>query len=70
MTYDVYTPTRSLRIEDTLIFRTYTRPQILDLVRRTNELEIGATYDFWYDVNSPVKIDDSTEDIVIVLRKK
>ncbi|HJN11783.1 MAG: class I SAM-dependent methyltransferase [Pirellulaceae bacterium] len=70
MTFDVYTPTRGFRIEDTVIFRTYTHRQLLDLVQKIEGLEMVATYDFAYDVESPLKIDDSTEDIVFVLRKK
>ena len=69
MTFDVYTPTRSFRIEDGVVFRTYTRRQVLDLIRGIKCWKIEATYDFAYDVDSPVKIDDSTEDIVFVLRK-
>jgi len=69
MTFDVYTPTRSFRIEDTVVFRTYTRRQVLNLIRSIDDFEIEATYDFSYDVDSPIEIDDSTEDIVFVLKK-
>jgi hypothetical protein len=70
MTFDVYTPTRSFRIEDTVIFRTYTRRQVLNLLGKIEGLELVAMYDFAYDAESPLEIDDSTEDIVFVLRKK
>ena len=70
MTFDVYTPTRGFRIEDTVVFRTYTRRQVLDLLRKIASLEMVASYDFAYDADSPLKINDSTEDIVFVLRKK
>lgn len=70
MTFDVYMPTRSFRIEDTLVFRTYTRRQALDLVRSVKDLELVATYDFAYDIASQTQIDDSTEDIVFVMRKR
>lgn len=70
MTFDVYTPTRGFRIEDTVVFRTYTRRQMLDLLRKVESLEVVAMYDFAYDIDSQVKLDDSTEDIVFVLRRK
>ncbi len=70
MTFDVYTPTRSFRIEDTVIFRTYTRRQILSLLRGIEGLSIEATYDFSYDVDTPINVDDATEDVVFVLRKE
>ena len=70
MTFDVYTPTRGFRIEDTVVFRTYTRRQVLHLLRKIESLEMVASYDFAYNAESPQKIDDSTEDIVFVLRKK
>jgi SAM-dependent methyltransferase len=70
MSFDVFTPTRAFRIEDSVIFRMYSRRQVLDLLRRIDDLDIVATYDFAYDAESPLEIDDSTEDIVFVLRKK
>ncbi len=69
MTFDVFTPTRGFRIEDTVRFRTYTRRQALELIRRVESLEIVATYDFAYDVDAPIQVDDATEDVVFVLRK-
>jgi len=70
MTFDVYTPTRAFRIEDTVIFRTYTRRQMLKLLQKVEGMEIVAVHDFAYDAELPLEIDDSTEDIVFVLRKK
>jgi len=70
MRYDVYTPSRGFRIEDTAVFRTYTRRQVLDLLRSMKDLELVATHDFAYDIDARLKIDDATEDVVFVLRKK
>jgi len=69
MTYDVLTPTRSLRIADSFVFRTYTRADLRRLLRRVPELELAAVYDFRYDIREPIEIDDSTEDVVLVLKK-
>lgn len=70
MVLDIYTPTRSQRICDELIFRTYTRRQILRLLSRVPELELVETFDFTYNVDSPIELTDSTEDAAFVLRKR
>jgi SAM-dependent methyltransferase len=69
-TFDVYTPKRQFRLQDELTFRTYTAGQFRELVSRVHELEIVETYDFAYRVNEPIEIDERTEDVVYVLRKK
>lgn len=70
MTYDVYTPSKSMRIADTIVFRTYTVAQIKALLRKAPALELVASYDFSYDLDSPCTLDGSAEDVVLVLRKK
>ena len=70
MTFDVYTPTRRLRIEDEMIYRTYTAVQMRRLLQRVPELEVAECYDFAYDLKQPVTIGPSTEDVVFVLRKR
>jgi SAM-dependent methyltransferase len=70
MTYDVHTPTRSFRLADEIVFRTYTAPQFADLLRRTPALEIAAVYDFAYDLDEQVEIREETEDVVYVFRRK
>ena len=70
MTYDVYTPTRHFRIEDKVAFRTYTRSQFLRLLKDEGSFEIAALHDFAYRIDEPIELDDATEDVVFVLRKK
>ena len=70
MTFDVYTPTRHVRIEDDMAYRTYGAAQMRALLARVPELEIAETYDFAYDVRHPVRIDGTTEDVVFVLRRR
>ena len=69
MTYDVYTPSKSLRISDTIVFRTYTAGQMKSLIAKIGELELVASYDFAYDLERPSELDGSAEDVVLVLRK-
>jgi SAM-dependent methyltransferase len=70
MTFDIYTPTRQFRIVDEMAYRTYTAEQMESLIQRVPEWEWVATYDFGYDVEDPVTIGASTEDVVYVLRKR
>jgi SAM-dependent methyltransferase len=70
MTYDVYTPTRSFQIRDSIAFRTYTAPQMEHLIDSIDDFEIAEVYDFAYDIDRPIAVDNATEDVVYVLRKK
>jgi hypothetical protein len=55
---------------DEMHYRTYTARQIRALLKRVPEFEIVETYDFDYDLDEPMTIDASTEDVVFVLRKR
>lgn len=70
MTFHVRTPSRSFRIADEMHYRTYTARQMRALFQRVPELEVVETYDFDYDLDEPIEIDASTEDVVFVLRKR
>jgi SAM-dependent methyltransferase len=70
MSFDVYTPTRTFRLEGESNFRTYTADQMESLLARIKTLELVATHDFSYDIQHPIRIVPSTEDVVYVLRKR
>jgi hypothetical protein len=70
MTFDIYTPTKSFRMEDAISFRTYTAPEMARLINGVGNFEIAATYDFVYDINQPIPVDSNTEDVVYILRKR
>lgn len=70
MAYDVFTPTRSFRIEDQLVFRTYTAKQFKQLLAAVPEFEIAGIFDFSYEVDRPITLGPDTEDAVFVLRKR
>lgn len=70
MSFDVYTPTKQLRIADETIFRTYTAPQMRDLLAQVPEFEIAAIHDFGYDLGYEVVVTAATEDVIYVLRRK
>jgi SAM-dependent methyltransferase len=67
---DVSTPTRRFRIKDEFVFRTYTAVQFRQLLGRLGELELVETYDFDYDIETPARVNRSSEDVVYVLRKR
>jgi SAM-dependent methyltransferase len=70
MVMHVHTPKRSFDIVDELVFRTYTAPQMRELLATARELELVATYDFSYQIDEPIEIGPETQDIVLVLRKR
>lgn len=70
MTFDVYTPTKHVRIEDEMNYRTYTVPQFNKLLKTCPQFEVAAIHDFHYQLEEEVVITDQTEDVVYVLRKR
>lgn len=68
--FDVHTPRDSFRINDELRLRSYTPAQMKSLINASGRWENVATYDFAYDMDDPIKVDASTEDVVYVLRRK
>ena len=68
--FEITTPTRRFALVDELRFRTYTAKQFAALLGSVPDLEWVETYDFRYDLASPVRIDGVTEDVVAVLRKR
>jgi SAM-dependent methyltransferase len=67
---DATTPTKSFTLNDVMHYRTYTRFEIKSLIKKIPAFEIVETYDFCYDIDDPIVVDEMTEDVVYVLRKK
>src|SRR5690606_14582621 len=70
MSFDVYAPTRQFRIEDRVVFRTYSDRQFRQLLKQVPEFEVTAYYDFGYNIEEPIQVGPESEDIVCVLRKR
>lgn len=66
--FDVYKPTESLRIEDVLVLRSYTRRQLNTLIEAVSNWEPLAFYDFGYRIDEPIVPDSETEDVVVILK--
>ncbi|MEM9588020.1 MAG: class I SAM-dependent methyltransferase, partial [Planctomycetota bacterium] len=67
--FDVRTPKRQFRIEDVLVLRSYTPKQMKTLIKASECWDVVATHDFGYDIDDPVVVDDSIEDVVYVLKR-
>ena len=70
MTYEIYTPTQQRKLQDTLLFRTYTVSQFLELVQEVPAWEIIDTFDFRYDLKESIKLGPESEDVVFVLKRQ
>ena len=69
MVMDVYTPTERRQLVDDLVFRTYTAEQLQRLLATVPELQLIATYDFCYRIDSPIEIAANTQDVVLILKR-
>jgi SAM-dependent methyltransferase len=68
--FDIHTPKRSWRIDDILVLRSYTHTQMKKLIDKSGCWDVVGTYDFCYDMNVPIQVDASSEDVVYVLRRR
>ena len=50
--------------------RTYTLPQILNIINKVEDLEIINTYNEYYDLSSPIILNSDSDYAVFLLRKK
>lgn len=68
--FDIHCPSRSFRILDELVLRSYNPAQMRRLIESSDCWQCVATYDFAYDLDDPTEVDASTEDVVYVLRRR
>jgi hypothetical protein len=58
------------RLRDDFRFRMYTAAQFRRLLAKVPSLELCDVYDFWYEIDSPLKLNDEISDSVFILRKR
>jgi SAM-dependent methyltransferase len=58
------------RMQDEFDYRMYTAAQIRELIASVPHLEIVETFDFWYNLNDPQKLDNDAIDVLFVLRRR
>jgi hypothetical protein len=66
----VRTPHKELRLRDEFQFRMYTARQFRRLLAAVPSLELCDVYDFWYEIEHPLKLNDELSDAVFILRKR
>ncbi len=70
MRYDVYSPTSQVRIEGELVLRSYTAKQFDQLLKKVPQWSVDGIYDFRYDIQEPIEIDATVEDVVYILKRQ
>lgn len=58
------------RIRDEFPLRMYTAAQFRRLLAKVPDLELCDVYDFWYEIDHPLKLSNALSDTVFVLRKR
>jgi SAM-dependent methyltransferase len=66
----IRTVKRVLRIRSEFPLRMYTAKQFRCLLASVPELELCDVFDFWYQIDRPLSLDDWITDTVFVLRKR
>jgi SAM-dependent methyltransferase len=69
ITFDVRTPLRQFRICDQLVLRSYTDAQLRQSLRAAGGWQVAETYDFHYQIDAPIDVDGTCEDVLYVLRR-
>jgi SAM-dependent methyltransferase len=60
----------TIRLRHDFPFRIYTAAQFRRLLTAVPSLELCDVYDFWYEIERPLKFDDELSDTVFVLRRR
>lgn len=61
---------RQVRLRHEFKLRIYTAGQFRRLLRSVPSLELCDVYDFWYEIDRPLALDDHIADTVFILRKR
>jgi len=66
----VRTGSRETRLRDEFELRMYTAAQFRRLLASVPSFELCDVYDFWYDIDEPLRLDNKISDTVFILRKR
>ncbi len=61
---------KPLRLRDEFPLRLYTARQFRLLLAHVPEFELLDVYDFWYEIDHPLKLNDEISDTVFILRRR
>jgi SAM-dependent methyltransferase len=70
MTWNIQVGGEKIRIVDELNYRTWTASQMKKAIKSVKAFESVATFDFNCDIKSPIEVDEKTQDVIFVLRRK
>jgi hypothetical protein len=59
-----------LRIAADYEYRIYQAHQFRRLLARVPQFELCDVYDFWYDIDDPLKLNNELGDAVFILRRR
>lgn len=68
--FDVYTPSGSQTVRELVKFRMYSIDDFQQMLSEVGTFEIEQTFDFHYQFDVPIVIDNESEDVVFILRRK
>jgi SAM-dependent methyltransferase len=61
---------KEVRLRHDFPFRMYTAAQFRRLLRSVPSLDLCDVYDFWYEIDHPLKFNDELSDTVFVLKRR
>lgn len=61
---------RMTRLRSEFPLRMYTAGQLRRLLRRVPQFELCDVFDFWYEIDKPLKLNNEITDTVVVLRRR
>ena len=59
-----------IRVRSEIYLRTYRVQQLQSLLKKIPELELVECYDFWYEIDEPIKLSRDSSDSLLVFRKR
>jgi SAM-dependent methyltransferase len=66
----VRSPHRELRLATEFPLRMYTAAQFKRLLEQAPQWELCDVFDFWYEIDEPLRLDNELSDCVVVLRRR
>jgi len=67
---DVESLDERLRVRSSMMLRLWNMTEITALLQQVRSLELVETYDFLYDADDPITLDEYSSDVIFVLRKR
>jgi hypothetical protein len=66
----VRTPAKDFKVRTEFPLRLYTAEQLRSLLAKVPQFHLCDVFDFCYEIDEPLKLDDEISDTVLVLRRQ